>query len=1238
MQINRDYYNRIEPSRIYLATPSKRILCALNSIDTSEVSFTGNANDISTISFTITQYIENDKGKRIPANGYDLISRYMKLYVTNIGWFILDSPTTHHTGTYEYKEITASSAQVEFNQVPLDRWKVNRGTTDSLEMLVDGNVEEIEGVEFAKENIKFYNPDNPALSLVDILVSKVPGWKVGYIDNIPKTYESIENDEVVTTTVLLADEVGTFELDYKDCYSFMVQDFEKYFNCVVDFDYTNFKVNFYRVENYGNDTNVTIGFRNVENSNDITIDDENIFTKFRVAGGDGLGIEQFNGGSNYLIYLDEYWLNKKYLSESTIKKYKQWEDFCNTVRYQYGEYSKQWNTLQNEISELQTRVPVGDVNPENWANLSDDALLSLKSDYEAQKLGYEKIYVDEDGNFDQEALDASPDANTYHQIVDVILPNIEIEITNRELPTSEGETDYLEEYETTWEWYGVNELQIKLQSYQDIVNILKKSHYDLTWERYQELSQQDVENYPVLTQDGFEDKHNEYLKNAAQLDESNPDSCAYALKQRQAEVEAKQEEQNTINVLRSDLAKKMDINTWFISEYANYILTTENDEILTDENNNVLSLSVGDENYFLDFELDEIAHIMNQTTYTNENIFVSSIQNLTDTVVMQQKLCETALDDIAVYSVPQTSYTTTLDNILAVTGNELHAHDLSYGNFIRLGLRDDYYVKLRVTSISFNPCLYDNNFTIQFSNMIKSGKKRNDFVALLDMAGNLSKSSASTSYTGSIELSDDNIYKILEKLLQSSIFNNKVNNIINNNPGYGSSNSGGNYLTPGDIYGNNGFFEYIQSELIAAGQIVANSGDFKNLSALVAQINNLLAGNVSAELGHIIELTAQNVNIDEAVIRDIIAANITVSMLKAGSISADDFNIVSDDGGMTIVGNTMQFKDKDGNIRIQIGRDSNNDFTFVLYDETGTGVLIDSTGIKESAIADGLIQTDMVSDGAITESKIDKTGILEWTDEDGNKIFQVGNMYFGDDKFEVSYTQTVEKVDTVYDRVESIESKLGSIELMGEQIFKSIQGTVTPSSITLTAVTKNGAEVGNWYIDNVINTEFVSPDKLSFTIPSSYMSDRDSISVKVTDSTGVLYDIQTIYLISDSGGATGQAAISVVITSEKGTVFNEDTSITETLCTCTVYEGVNEITPNSYTWQIIENDAGNWTDIGAERTITIPIESSIIRKRLRCLVDLDINSGNEPSKQMNYLEYDGALLTDELGNCLVIYE
>ena len=138
----------------------------------------------------------------------------MRLYVTNVGWFIMDTPEIHSTGNIEYKTINASSAEIEFKQIPLDTWKVNKGTTDSLEMLVDGNAEEIDGVEFAKENIKFHNLKNKKLSLVDILVSKVYGWEVGYVDPIPKIYESFENGELVKTPVLLADEVGMFDISY----------------------------------------------------------------------------------------------------------------------------------------------------------------------------------------------------------------------------------------------------------------------------------------------------------------------------------------------------------------------------------------------------------------------------------------------------------------------------------------------------------------------------------------------------------------------------------------------------------------------------------------------------------------------------------------------------------------------------------------------------------------------------------------------------------------------------------------------------------------------------------------------------------------------------------------------------------------------------------------------------------------------------------------------------------------
>lgn len=1000
MQFKYDTYGNREQTIVYLATPSRIILCALNGIDYSSGNFEGKCNDVSTISFDVNQYVETYTGQLVESNAYNWLSKFMKLYVTGIGWFIMDSPTTHGTGTKEYKTVTAQSVQSEYAQIPLDGWKVNCGTTDSLEMLVNGNVEEIEGVEFAKEQIKFYNEKNHQLSLVNILVEKVPGWKVGYVDNIPKEYKTIENGEVITKSIYLKDEIGKFDLDYSDVYSFLTQEFEKFFNCIVEFDYENLIVNFYRVENFGKNTNITIGFRNVENSNEVTIDEENIFTKIRVSGANDLGIEQCNGGSNYLFKLDKFWLNNKFLSDPTIEKYKKWETFCVQARIDYTALSKEWNIQQDKISELYIRIPTGDCDPDKWDKLSDTELLTLKKDYEAQKLGYEKLYVDEEGNFDINALNASPDANIYHQIVDTILPNIQIEIDNRKLPTSEGEKDFIEEYLTNWKYYGINELEIKLKSYQDQAKLLAKSHYDLTWERYQELSKQDPEKYPALTEDGFKDKHNIYEKNAYQMDENNKDSCAAALKARRDEVKKEEEKQKEISKKRTALSQKMSLETW-------------SDDTLGG---------------FSKEELSELYHITKQTPYTNENIFTTNQDSLTDIVTTQSELCRVALEELQTYSIPQTIYSTSLDNLISASGMELHAETLDYGSFIWLGLRDDYYVKLRVMSISYNPFLFDNNFSLSFSNMIKSTSNRDDFMQILGSSSNLGGESSRNNVSGNLQLSDDNIYEILNKLLQSSAFNNKVQNIVNGSGGSIIGGTGGNYITPGtleaemikciDIHAENGFFQYLQAELISVGKIVAESGDFKKLQAKVGNIDDLLAGNVSAELGHIIKLTADNVIIDEAVIRQLIASQITVSMLKAGTINADKFNIESEDGGMTIAGNTMQFKDQNGVVRIQIGRDTNNNFTFCLYDETGKGVLIDSAGIKDSAISDGLIKNDMIANNTISKEKLS----FQAVEQDADGKIHVSDVIVNGQGINASFTTIENSMSDMQTQIDGIKT------------------------------------------------------------------------------------------------------------------------------------------------------------------------------------------------------------------------
>ena len=93
-----------------------------------------------------------------------------------------------------------------------------------------------------------------------------------------------------------------------------------------------------------------------------------------------------------------------------------------------------------------------------------------------------------------------------------------------------------------------------------------------------------------------------------------------------------------------------------------------------------------------------------------------------------------------------------------------------------------------------------------------------------------------------------------------------------------------------------------------------------------------------------IHLTSQNAVIDSALIRTAVMQTVSVGDLLSGTISTNKFMITSDDGGIKIQGATQQWRDSDGTVRMQAGRDANGDFTFSLFDKTGKGILLDATG------------------------------------------------------------------------------------------------------------------------------------------------------------------------------------------------------------------------------------------------------------------------------------------------------
>ena len=106
---------------------------------------------------------------------------------------------------------------------------------------------------------------------------------------------------------------------------------------------------------------------------------------------------------------------------------------------------------------------------------------------------------------------------------------------------------------------------------------------------------------------------------------------------------------------------------------------------------------------------------------------------------------------------------------------------------------------------------------------------------------------------------------------------------------------------------------------------------------------------------------------------------------------------------------------------MQAGRDANGDFTFSLFDRTGKGVLIDATGVKPDAIADGLIVNKMVADNAgIAGSKLDISSVVSAINDSSQSI-KSSRIWFDEEKQTLNqlYAQINKNITTIQLAAES---------------------------------------------------------------------------------------------------------------------------------------------------------------------------------------------------------------------------
>jgi hypothetical protein len=246
-----------------------------------------------------------------------------------------------------------------------------------------------------------------------------------------------------------------------------------------------------------------------------------------------------------------------------------------------------------------------------------------------------------------------------------------------------------------------------------------------------------------------------------------------------------------------------------------------------------------------------------------------------------------------------------------------------------------------------------------------------------------------------------------------------------------------------EIYG-----EYGEFQKLTVNNFSAANGRINILASNYANIKNLLSG--SAGIGDLqnIHLTSDNAVIDTALVRTAVMQSVTIGDLLAGTISTNKFKIMSDDGGIQISGATQQWKDDNGVVRMQAGRDAQGNFTFELFDETGKGVLIDSTGVQPGAIADGLIVNEMVSDTAnIAASKLDIDSLFTAIN-DSTQVIKSNRIWLDDSgqSLNQAYTKMTQDITDIGEEASEAKETAGRTETKVTEIKSGIDGMSTKMS------------------------------------------------------------------------------------------------------------------------------------------------------------------------------------------------
>lgn len=313
---------------------------------------------------------------------YNDIANRRIIYIIGIGHFMITS-VTETLGAQKYKDVKAESIEVEVRE-------------KNIPFIADGTYRC-----FYRSN---ETPPAGTNGLLNMIMDQLHSWRVGHVDDVVRERFRTFNDVDVSL----------------NCLSFLTENFQEAYECIVLFDRQNRSINVYDKEQYAASsdraTSIYLTTSDLIESLEVTQTADSFYSALESIGEDNISIAGVNPLGGNVIYNFSYFY--RWFSPALRQAVSSWHSSVLAVQPTYARYCSQRDALVISLSEKTSEV--------NMYNTIIDVYQTLRNNLQNASVDevadiVRRINEEIEKNDDGELIDVNEDVVAIIAKVDAII-------------------------------------------------------------------------------------------------------------------------------------------------------------------------------------------------------------------------------------------------------------------------------------------------------------------------------------------------------------------------------------------------------------------------------------------------------------------------------------------------------------------------------------------------------------------------------------------------------------------------------------------------------------------------------------------------------------------------------------------------------------------------------------------------------------------------------------------------